>query len=335
MLGLMVKLSVITIPLMTLMSLNRNFIAQFLPRPILLGTKSKWPIEYDYIIVGSGSAGSVLANRLSEDPATSVLLLEAGGNENIISDIPVAYQLLQKTKLDWSYHTEPQRQACLGMSSRRSFWPRGKVLGGTSVLNVMLYTRGNPNDYNSWPRGWHWPDVFPYFLKSENNQDYDIASNGFHSPTKGYLDVRKTPYVSPLGRAFVESAHELGYPKLIDLNGASQSGFAIPQTTNRNGARCSTAKAFLYPIHERPNLHILTFAMATKVSFPQPSYLLLVELSLARSPLFSINHSPVARSLPRFRNLTNHHSTKPKQNTIQYNTADPVQWTQTSHWHPI
>lgn len=260
----MVKLSAITLPLMTLLSMNKNLLKDFLVRPILIGHQHHWLQEYDYIIVGSGSAGAVLANRLSEDEHHTVLLLEAGGNENFISDIPIAYQLLQKTKLDWSYHTVPQKHSCFGFADRTSFWPRGRVLGGTSVLNVMLYTRGNPNDYNHWPAGWHWTDVYPYFLKSENNQDFDILTNGFHSH-QGPLDVRRTPHVTPLGQAFVDSAHELGYPKLVDLNGPTQSGFAIPQTTNRKGARCSTAKAFLYPVYKRPNLHILTFAMVTQV----------------------------------------------------------------------
>lgn len=277
MIGLFVKLSAITLPLMTLLSLHNKYhlsssswsISDLLRRPLLLGAVGRpgdWPTEYDYIIVGAGSAGSVLANRLSEDPGVSVLLLEAGGNENLLSEIPIAYQLLQKTKLDWSYQTEAQQGACFGLRGRSSFWPRGKVLGGTSVLNVMLYTRGNPNDYDAWPPGWRWPDVYPYFLKSENNLDFDIATNGFHSARRGYLDVRRTPYVTPLGRAFVESAHELGYAQLVDLNGPSQSGFAIPQTTNRNGARCSTSKAFLHPVYKRPNLHIITFAMVTQVS---------------------------------------------------------------------
>ena len=268
MLGLMVKLSAITVPLMTILTLHKSLIMNHLHKPILVGTsQTGWLSEYDYIVVGAGSAGSVLANRLSEDPYTSVLLLEAGGNENTISDIPIAYQLLQKTKLDWSYQTVAQRHSCLGLVGQSSFWPRGRVLGGTSVLNVMLYTRGNPNDFDrDWPHGWHWQDVYPYYLKSENNLDFDIAMNGFHSQQRGYLDIRRTPYVTPLGHAFVESAHELGYPKLLDLNGPSQSGFAIPQTTNRNGARCSTAKAFLYPIYKRPNLHIITHAMVTQVS---------------------------------------------------------------------
>lgn len=267
MLGLWMKFSSITLPLITILTFHKQLLVDYMQksRPLLLGAQHRWPTEYDYIIVGSGSSGSVLANRLSEDPSHSVLLLEAGGNENFISDIPIAYQLLQKTKIDWAYQTAPQEQACFGMRGHSSFWPRGRVLGGTSVLNVMLYTRGNPNDYNQWPRGWHWPQVYPYFLKSEDNQDFDIAANGFHSE-HGYLDVRRTPHVTPLGHAFVESARDIGYPKLVDLNGPSQSGFAIPQTTNRAGSRCSTAKAFLYPVHRRPNLHILAFAMVTKVS---------------------------------------------------------------------
>lgn len=263
----MVKLSAITLPLITILSIHKHmpFVSHLFQRPLFLGYQQKWLQEYDYIIIGSGSAGSVLANRLSEDSHHKVLLLEAGGNENFISDIPIAYQLLQKTKLDWNYQTVSQKYSCFGFQDRSSFWPRGKVLGGTSVLNVMLYTRGNPNDYNSWPNGWHWSDVYPYFLKSENNLDFDISTNGFHSE-QGYLDVRRTPYVTPLGQAFVESAKELGYPKLVDLNGPTQSGFAIPQTTNRHGSRCSTAKAFLHPVYKRPNLHILTFAMVTQVS---------------------------------------------------------------------
>lgn len=252
---------------MTILTLHKHIMLNHLHKPLLLGTNKRgWLDEYDYIVIGAGSAGSVLANRLSEDPYTTVLLLEAGGNENIISDIPIAYQLLQKTKLDWSYQTVSQQHSCFGLNGHSSFWPRGRVLGGTSVLNVMLYTRGNPNDFEQWPTGWRWSDVYPYFLKSENQLDFDIALNGFHSQEHGYLDIRRTPHVTPLGHAFVESAAEMGYPKLLDLNGASQSGFAIPQTTNRNGARCSTAKAFLYPIYKRPNLHIITHAMATQVS---------------------------------------------------------------------
>lgn len=287
-----VHLSALSLPLLTLIAFTLTPIMDFLKiqRPLILSSLKEWQREYDYIIIGSGSAGSVLASRLSERPDVNILLLEAGGNENPISDIPIAYQLLQKSKLDWAYQTVSQRDACLGLINRSSFWPRGKVLGGTSVLNVMLYTRGNPNDYDQWPDGWHWPEVFPYFLKSENNLDWDIATNGFHSLAAGPLDIERTPHITPLGHAFVESAHSLGYPILSDLNGPSQSGFAYPQTTNRKGARCSTAKAFLYEAHKRPNLDIITFAMATKILFNADKRAIGVEFDH-----FKLSHTVFAR----------------------------------------
>lgn len=266
------KLSAITLPILTLLLNFDNlshifFHNQGNVRKILGLQPYAGNQEFDYIVVGSGSAGAVLANRLSEDPRTKVLLLEAGGNENFLTDVPIAASLLQKTELDWNYETVEQESACFGFKKRNSFWPRGKVFGGTSVLNVMLYVRGNPNDYNTWPNEWHWPEVFPYFLKSENNKNFDIQTNGFHSNKRGFLDVSSPPYTSPLARAFVDSATELGYPKLTDINGPSQSGFSLPQSTTRRGARCSTAKAFLYPISKRPNLTILASAMVTRVSF--------------------------------------------------------------------
>lgn len=132
--------------------------------------------------MGAGSAGSVLANRLSENPSVRVLLLEAGGSENIISDIPVAYQMLQQTPMDWQYKTVPQEASCFGLKSKRSLWPRGKVMGGSSTLNALLYVRGVKSDYDQWVRqgalGWSWEEVFPYFLKSEDNRDPSVAFNG-------------------------------------------------------------------------------------------------------------------------------------------------------------
>ncbi|XP_076304447.1 glucose dehydrogenase [FAD, quinone]-like isoform X3 [Tachypleus tridentatus] len=150
-------------------------------------TTEKVDIEYDYIIIGAGSAGSVIANRLSEDPSIRVLILEAGGKENVVSDIPLAAAMIQQTPLDWSYQTEPQKAAGFGLINRRVRWPRGKVLGGSSVLNYMLYVRGNRRDYDRWERehgayGWSWRDVFPYFLKAEDNRDPLIANNGFAIP---------------------------------------------------------------------------------------------------------------------------------------------------------
>ena len=134
------------------------------------------------VAVGAGTAGSVVASRLSEDPFVTVLLLEAGGSENIISDIPLAYQALQGTPVDWQYKTVPQEASCFGLREKRSKWPRGKVLGGSSTINAMVYTRGARSDYDNWVRdgaiGWSWEEVFPYFLKSEDNRDPSIAYNG-------------------------------------------------------------------------------------------------------------------------------------------------------------
>lgn len=235
-------------------------------------TTEKVDIEYDYIIIGAGSAGSVLANRLSEDPGIRVLILEAGGKENVVSDIPLAAAMIQQTPLDWSYQTEPQKAAGFGLINRRVRWPRGKVLGGSSVLNYMLYVRGNRRDYDHWERehgayGWSWRDVFPYFLKAEDNRDPLIANNGFHG-RGGYLTVSTPPHVMPLAHAFVESGKFLGYPN-IDYNGPQQSGFAIPQGTIRRGARCSTSKAYLRTSSGRSNLDVLIFAFVTKIIFDE------------------------------------------------------------------
>ena len=134
------------------------------------------------IQVGAGSAGAALANRLSELDDRMVLLIEAGGSENVLSDIPIAAATLQMTTIDWAYQSEPQEAACFGLINRRSRWPRGRVLGGSSVLNYMLYVRGNARDYDKWERlgnpGWSWSEVLPYFIKSEDNQDPDTMANG-------------------------------------------------------------------------------------------------------------------------------------------------------------
>ncbi|XP_076333084.1 glucose dehydrogenase [FAD, quinone]-like [Tachypleus tridentatus] len=244
----------------------------FYPRDRFSLTSEKFDLEYDYIVVGAGSAGAVVASRLSEDPRVTVLLLEAGGKENIVTDIPIAAAMIQKTPLDWAYQTEPQDAACFGHINRRSRWPRGKVLGGSSVLNYMLYIRGNPRDYDSWERdygayGWNWREVFPYFLKSEDNRDPSIANNGYHGKG-GYLTVSTPPYATPLAHAFVAGGSSLGYPN-IDLNGPIQTGFAIPQGTIRRGSRCSTSKAFLKPTKGRSNIDIVIFAFATKILFDE------------------------------------------------------------------
>ncbi|XP_022690696.1 glucose dehydrogenase [FAD, quinone]-like isoform X3 [Varroa jacobsoni] len=226
-------------------------------------------VEYDYIVVGGGSAGAALANRLSEDQSASVLLVEAGGIENEVSDIPLIAATLQLSPLDWQYVTEPQDASCFGFSDRRSLWPRGKVLGGSSVLNYMLYVRASPHDYDTWSHygnyGWSWKEVFPYFLKSEDNRDPVFLKNGYHA-TGGYMTVSTPPYSTPLGRAFIQAGIQMGYPN-VDVNGPTMSGFMIPQGTIRRGARCSTSKAFMKPVRHRKNLHITLYSLATKIHF--------------------------------------------------------------------
>ncbi|OQR76668.1 glucose dehydrogenase-like [Tropilaelaps mercedesae] len=230
--------------------------------------RSVLSFNYDYIVVGGGSAGAVIANRLSEDCSNSVLLMEAGGTENQISDIPLLAATLQGSKLDWQYKTVPQTKSCFGLKDKRSRWPRGKVLGGCSVLNYMLYVRGCHYDYDRWAlmgcEGWSWKDVFPYFLKSEDNRDPDICDNGWHGKG-GYLNVERPKYNTALAKAFIEAGKQLGYEE-TDINGARCTGFMTPQGTIRSGARLSTSRAFLEPVKDRPNLHISLYSMATKLN---------------------------------------------------------------------
>jgi len=224
--------------------------------------------HYDFIIIGAGSAGSVVANRLSENPQWKILLLEAGGDETVISDIPVLAADLQLGRMDWQYKTEPQPgRACLGHTGQRCNWPRGKVLGGSSVLNYMLYVRGNKKDYDNWEAqgnpGWGYETVLHYFKKSEDNKNPDFAATRYHS-SGGFLTVQEAPYRTPLAAAFVAAGVEMGYENR-DCNGESQTGFMIPQGTVRRGSRCSTAKAFLRPIRDRKNLHIAMHSHVLKI----------------------------------------------------------------------
>ncbi|XP_018569547.1 glucose dehydrogenase [FAD, quinone] [Anoplophora glabripennis] len=223
--------------------------------------------EYDFVVVGGGSAGAVVASRLSEIPEWKVLLLEAGPDENEISDVPSLAAYLQLSPMDWTYKTEYTGRACLGMKNGQCNWPRGKVLGGSSVLNYMLYVRGNKKDYDLWEElgnpGWNYDDVLKYFIKSEDNRNPYLAKTSYHGQG-GPLTVQESPWRTPLVVAFIEAGLEMGYP-IRDINGADQAGFMIAQGTIRRGSRCSTAKAFLRPIKTRKNIHVALNAHVTRI----------------------------------------------------------------------
>lgn len=218
---------------------------------------------FDYIIVGAGSAGCVLANRLSANPKTKVLLLEAGGPERDKHfAIPVAFYKLFKTDYDWNYETVPQQQ----LYGRQLYVPRGKVLGGSSSINSMLYMRGNPLDYDTWEQmgntGWSYKDVLPYFKKSENQKR---GTNEYHA-TGGLMDVADPPSPQHLSSIFLQAVGEVGQKLNPDFNGAHQEGFGLIQRTIKKHKRHSTSVAFLKPAMKRPNLKIVTNAQVLRLN---------------------------------------------------------------------
>ena len=221
--------------------------------------------EADVVIVGAGSAGCVLANRLSADPSLRVLLLEAGGRDlNPWIHVPVGYfRTMGDPALDWCYMTEPDP----GLNGRRLPWPRGKVLGGSSSLNGLLYVRGQPHDYDRWQQmgnaGWGWDQVLPYFRRAE---DQERGEDEFHG-VGGPLSVSNARLSRPICDAWVVAAQNAGYPFNPDYNGATQEGVGYFQLTARNGRRCSSAVAYLNSVRKRPNLQIITRAMTTRILF--------------------------------------------------------------------
>lgn len=221
-------------------------------------------MNYDYIIVGAGSAGCVLANRLSANDKYQVLLLEAGAPDKKQEiQIPAAFSKLYQSEVDWNYETEPQSQA----NGRRWYWPRGKTLGGTSSMNAMIYQRGNPADYKRWQEAgneeWGWDDVLPYFKKSQNQER---GGDRFHG-SGGLLNVADLRTVNQLSRAFVEAGAQAGLPRNNDFNDGQQEGVGMYQVTQSKGQRHSTAFGFLKPIIKRKNLTTQTEAHVTRVLF--------------------------------------------------------------------
>ncbi|KAK7504904.1 hypothetical protein BaRGS_00003932 [Batillaria attramentaria] len=226
--------------------------------------------SYDYVIVGAGSAGCVLANRLSEDSDVTVLLLEAGPDDRLYPNVSVPgfSEYLYHTEIDWEYFTEPQKFALNGFENNMSFWPRGRLLGGTSNLNSMLYIRGSRHDYDTWAEqgceGWSYKEVLPYFIKSEDNTNEEYVKSGYHGKG-GPLKVASHKTVA-LTDLWLQAGKELGL-KEVDPNGETVEGVVLTQATAADGLRQSTSRAFLYPVLNRPNLHVADNAQVTKVVF--------------------------------------------------------------------
>ncbi|MFY2762920.1 GMC family oxidoreductase [Arenimonas sp. MALMAid1274] len=219
---------------------------------------------YDYIIVGAGSAGCVLANRLSEDPGTQVLLLEAGPSDwHPFIHMPAGLaKLVGQKGVNWDYSTAAEPQ----LAGRHLWWPRGKVLGGSSSINAMCYIRGHQRDYDEWAAlgadGWHWDNVLPYFKRSEGNERGDSEYHNADGP----LGVSDPRHKNPLSEVFVAAARQAGHAATDDFNGATQEGFGWYQTTTRGGMRSSSARAYLTPVRQRPNLKVITSATASRIT---------------------------------------------------------------------
>ena len=220
---------------------------------------------FDYIIIGAGSAGCVLANRLSADPTVKVLLLEAGPRDtHPFIHMPAGLAKLANNKrINWDYSTVPEPQ----LDHRVLWWPRGKVLGGSSSINAMCYVRGVARDYDDWAArgatGWDWNTVLPYFRRSEHNSRGADALHGGDGP----LSVSDLRHVNPLSEVFVEAGEQAGFVRNDDFNGPSQQGVGLYQVTQKDGARCSAAVAYLHPVKSRPNLTVHAGAMASRITF--------------------------------------------------------------------
>jgi choline dehydrogenase-like flavoprotein len=220
--------------------------------------------NFDYIVIGAGSAGSVLAARLTEDADVTVALVEAGDSDNALEiDVPLLFPRLFKTQFDWDFTSEPES----ALKQRRIYLPRGKVLGGSSSTNAMVYIRGNPTDFDDWASqgapGWSYKELLPYFIKSEANESMRGDLHG----TDGPLHVSDSRSMHPLVDCFLQAAVEKGYIRNDDFNGHSQFGVGRYQVTQHNGKRWSAAHGYLRPVLNRPNLQVFTNALVQRIEF--------------------------------------------------------------------
>ncbi|HKV16517.1 MAG TPA: GMC family oxidoreductase N-terminal domain-containing protein, partial [Reyranella sp.] len=226
-----------------------------------------WP--YDYIIIGAGSAGCTIANRLAEDYSLRILILEAGPQDtSFMLRMPAGFASLgEKSPYNWRYETVPQKHC----NDRRMYWPRGKTLGGSSSINAMLYVRGNAWDYDHWRQlgneGWSYGDVLPFFKKAENNER---GGDDFHG-VGGPLNVADQADPTPLNEAFLKACEQAGHSRVKDFNGASQEGVGYYQVTQKDKQRWSTASAYLRPAVERNrnNVHVISGALVERIILDQ------------------------------------------------------------------
>lgn len=224
--------------------------------------------EYDFVVVGAGAAGCVLTNRLTEVPDWKVLLLEAGVDDNYYTDVPVFNTYLWWGEYNWGYQAERSKEACLGLEGETCPWPAGKGMGGGTIINALIYTRGNAGDYDRWASlgnpGWSYNEVLPYFIKSEKVAIPWLRNSPYHGHS-GYLSIDYPPDHTPLRDAFMAAGREVGYNFIDYHDPATPIGFSPIQATMRKGRRSGASRSFLHPIRKRKNFHVVTQAHVTKL----------------------------------------------------------------------